>query len=203
MRSDLLVPGLFAALAAAFPTPAGEAQNATCHDIQILIAVGHGENYPGTQQSIAQKICSGRSSCATSNIAYPSTASGSYCSAIQQGIASGQSLLKSIAASCPQTKIVILGWSQVRCPLAPYRLRPHTSMPCLGSCSTQDQLEASDVYLQGAQVAGDLIAGGGGKAQGPVAGGCTQATSTAIDPTTSPGNQSTSDVSFILLLLLL
>ena len=99
-----------------FLTAVSAAPAATCNEVQIFIAVGHGETYPGTQRSIAQLVCAKHSSCGTANIDYPSTASGAYCASVETGIKNGIAAITSYASSCPSAKIVLTGWSQVRAP---------------------------------------------------------------------------------------
>lgn len=123
---------------------------ASCNDVQIFIAVGHGETYPGTQRSITSIVCGGRTKCGTTNIDYPSTASGDYCGSVETGIKNGIDSVTAYVTNCPSAKIVLTGWSQ------------------------------------GGQVASDIISGGGGVGQGPIA-KCTQKTSSGLSPTTAPG----------------
>jgi len=88
---------------------------AQCNKVQIFTAVGHGESYPGVQRSITTAVCQGISSCGVANILYPSTSSAknSGCKAIEQGIATGRTLITEYATKCPEAKIVVMGWSQV------------------------------------------------------------------------------------------
>lgn len=86
---------------------------AQCNKIQIFTAVGHGETYPGVQRSITTAVCQGLSSCGVANILYPSTSSGNGCKAIEEGIAYGRTAITDYATKCPDSKIVVMGWSQV------------------------------------------------------------------------------------------
>lgn len=103
----------FLALGAIGAASAQSADATTCHAVQIFLAVGHGETFPGVQQSIARQVCSGRSSCAYSNIAYPATSNGNYCQIATNAINTAVSDITSYAAKCPNAKIVLSGWSQV------------------------------------------------------------------------------------------
>jgi len=102
----------FLVLGAAGAASAQSANATTCQAVQIFIAVGHGETFPGGQESIAKQVCSGRSSCAYSNIDYPATSSGNYCQIATNAIKTAVSDITSYAAKCPDAKIVISGWSQ-------------------------------------------------------------------------------------------
>jgi acetylxylan esterase len=86
---------------------------AQCNKVQIFTAVGHGETYPGVQRSITTAVCKGLSSCGVANIQYPSTSSGNGCAAIEQGIAYGRTAITDYVTKCPESKIVVMGWSQV------------------------------------------------------------------------------------------
>jgi predicted small secreted protein len=86
---------------------------AQCNNVQIFTAVGHGETYPGVQRSITTAVCQGISSCGVANIQYPSTSSGNGCQAVEQGIATGRTVITDYVTKCPDSKIVVMGWSQV------------------------------------------------------------------------------------------
>jgi hypothetical protein len=88
---------------------------AQCNNVQIFTAVGHGETYPGVQRPITNAVCQGISGCGVANIQYPSTG-GNGCQAIEQGIATGRTLITDYATKCPDAKIVVMGWSQVSVP---------------------------------------------------------------------------------------
>src|SRR3569833_3312992 len=90
-----------------------QATASTCQDVQIFIAVGHGESFPGNQRSIAQGVCKGLSSCAYSNIDYPSTdETKGYCVNSVTGINSGFKTVTAYVQKCPTSKVVLTGWSQ-------------------------------------------------------------------------------------------
>lgn len=89
-------------------------QSTQCKDVHILIAVGHGESYPGAQKSIATAVCSKLSSCDYANIQYDSTSNGDFCVAVVGGIKNGKTALTNYVKQCPNSKIVLMGWSQVR-----------------------------------------------------------------------------------------
>src|SRR3569833_302753 len=92
-----------------------QATASTCQDVQIFIAVGHGESFPGNQRSIAQGVCKGRSSCAYSNIDYPSTdETKGYCVNSVTGINSGIKTVTAYVQKCPTSKVVLTGWSPGR-----------------------------------------------------------------------------------------
>jgi acetylxylan esterase len=85
---------------------------ATCNQVQIFIAVGHGETFPGTQLGIAKSVCQGRASCGYQEIVYRARDSGNYCVIAEEGIKSAVDALTKYATDCPDSKLVITGWSQ-------------------------------------------------------------------------------------------
>ena len=105
MRTTLVI-GLAVYVAAGFVA-------AQCNKVQIFTAVGHGETYPGVQRSITTAVCQGISSCGVANILYPSTVSGKGCEAVEEGIATGRTVITDYVTKCPDSKIVVMGWSQV------------------------------------------------------------------------------------------
>jgi len=111
MRNYKMRDTLAFLLAVAAPLAAAQ-----CNKIQIFTAVGHGETYPGVQRSITTAICRGLSSCGVANIQYPSTVSGKGCQAVEEGIATGRTVITEYVTKCPDSKIVVMGWSQVRTP---------------------------------------------------------------------------------------
>ncbi|KAK4142030.1 Alpha/Beta hydrolase protein [Dichotomopilus funicola] len=105
-KTSFLVLSAISAASAQSADPTG------CNEVQIFIAVGHGETFPGGQQSIAEQVCAGRSSCAYSNIDYPATAGGDYCQIATDAINTAVSDITDYVAGCPDAKIVLSGWSQ-------------------------------------------------------------------------------------------
>lgn len=82
-----------------------------CHAVHVFLARGTYEEYPGRQQVIASKICSGTSNCGFENIIYP--ADGDFCTSVDQGDRNGKSAITAYAARCPNAKIVLTGYSLV------------------------------------------------------------------------------------------
>ena len=107
---------MYTSLALSMLVAAAPLVAAQCNKVQIFTAVGHGEDYPGVQRSITTAVCQGISSCGVANIKYPSKAESGNpngCQAIVMGIETGKKLLTDYATKCPDSKIVVTGWSQV------------------------------------------------------------------------------------------
>jgi len=170
----MLSKSLIAVLGAlgAVSVSAQSATASTCKAVQIFLMMGHGETFPGNQQSIAKAVCNGRSSCAYSNFDYPATSTGDYCVMATKAISTALTDLTNYVAKCPDSKIVLSAWSQVS--------RCH---PVLSECNC---FKTDGCRDQGAWYLTDVISGGGGVGKG-IANGCIQPNSTALSPTTSPG----------------
>lgn len=83
----------------------------SCNDVQIFIARGSEEPYPGTQIAVVEQACAQLSSCGYTDITYPATFS-DYCNSVETGRSSGVSQLTAYAQACPSSKLVLTGWSQ-------------------------------------------------------------------------------------------
>jgi acetylxylan esterase len=99
-------------LSTLLPVAVLSAPAVTCNSVQIFIAVGHGETYPGLQLSIAKGVCQGLSSCGWQEIPYRSRDTGNYCVIAEEGIKNGVAALTKYVADCPDAKLVVTGWSQ-------------------------------------------------------------------------------------------
>jgi|TARA_R110002003_G_scaffold79_8_gene7085 hypothetical protein len=93
-------------------------QSSDCKAYHVFLARGSDEPYPGRQGNITREICSrlGSNDCGFENIEYPakSTAWGKdeWCKSAAKGAASGQSQMKAYAQKCPNSKLILLGFSQ-------------------------------------------------------------------------------------------
>ncbi|KAI1336274.1 carbohydrate esterase family 5 protein [Xylariaceae sp. FL0016] len=82
-----------------------------CEDVHVFIARGSEEPYPGRQESLVDVICDGLSSCGYEDITYPATFS-DYCDSVSAGVANGIAQLTAYAKSCPNSELVLTGYSQ-------------------------------------------------------------------------------------------
>lgn len=86
---------------------------AACADVHLFLARGTTEGYPGTLGSLATLVTGSINGSTYENILYPATQEGSTPS-YQEGIANGTAQVQAYAAACPDSKLVLLGYSQVR-----------------------------------------------------------------------------------------
>ena len=149
----LLTLSLSALLVSAAPTK----RQAPCEDVHIFLARGWNEQYPGRQGKLTGAICYGLPSCGYEDILYSSLPTDDYCASVAQGSQAGIDQMTAYAARCPNSKLVLSG------------------------------------YSQGANVAGNILAGGGGPFGTPP-NNCVIAPNVGLDPTTSPGNKSKTSI---------
>ncbi|TLD20281.1 hypothetical protein PspLS_08700, partial [Pyricularia sp. CBS 133598] len=89
-----------------------EERQAPCQDVHIFLARGTSEPYPGRQELTVNAICKGRSSCGFENIQYPAAFEPTYCSSVAQGVSNGINQITAYASRCPNSKLVLSGYSQ-------------------------------------------------------------------------------------------
>lgn len=121
-----------------------------CADVHIFIAKGWNEPYPGRQGKLAGSICWSLESCDYEDIHFSNAPEDDYCASVTEGAASGVAQMTAYAERCPNSKLVLSG------------------------------------YSQGANVAGDILGGGGGR----FGESCTIGQSAGLNPYSSPGNKS-------------
>ncbi|KAG4260118.1 hypothetical protein FPRO03_01941 [Fusarium proliferatum] len=106
LTSLFLIP-----LAIGAPSVDIEERQAPCQNVHIFLARGTDEPYPGRQSSLVSAICSGLPSCGYENINYPASFN-TYCTSIYAGITGGLSQITAYANRCPDSKLVLSGYSQ-------------------------------------------------------------------------------------------
>ncbi|EKG18199.1 Cutinase [Macrophomina phaseolina MS6] len=82
----------------------------TCAAVHILIARGTTEEYPGDMGSLANLIIANNGDADYENIIYPATFD--YISSTRQGMSATMNQLTAYVEACPDSKIVLLGYSQ-------------------------------------------------------------------------------------------
>ncbi|KAI1459603.1 carbohydrate esterase family 5 protein [Annulohypoxylon moriforme] len=102
-----LTTSLFLALVTAQETGSG-----TCTDTHIFLSRGNNEPYPGRQGKLAQAICSGLSSCDYEDIVFDNALQTEYCGAVEAGRKAGVAQITAYNKKCPDTKLVVSGYSQ-------------------------------------------------------------------------------------------
>lgn len=118
--SKMLVSVLAAALLLPWchALPAGAAKDAglagrqtSCAGVHILIARGTTEDYPGDMITLANLIIANNAGADYEDIIYPATFN--YIASTQQGMNATKSQLTAYVEACPESRIVLLGYSQV------------------------------------------------------------------------------------------
>jgi hypothetical protein len=93
-------------------------QTSDCRPYHIFLARGSDEPYPGRQGNLTRDICSriGSNDCGFENIEYPAKSSGwgpgEWCKSASAGAANGQAQMKAYNQRCPDSKLILLGYSQ-------------------------------------------------------------------------------------------
>ncbi|OAL54728.1 alpha/beta-hydrolase [Pyrenochaeta sp. DS3sAY3a] len=93
-------------------------QTQDCRPFHVFISRGSDEPYPGRLGNITHEICAaiGGEDCGFENVEYPakSTAWGKdeWCKSAGKGAASGQAQMKAFSEKCPDSKLILLGFSQ-------------------------------------------------------------------------------------------
>lgn len=81
-----------------------------CTDLHVFLIRGTNEPYPGISLPIAEAICAGQD-CSWSNVEYPATFQ-TYCNSASAGVESTIWAVSEYAERCPESKIVLSGFSQ-------------------------------------------------------------------------------------------
>ncbi|KAH8655264.1 cutinase-domain-containing protein [Xylariales sp. PMI_506] len=87
--------------------------SADCDDVHLFLARGNNEEYPGRQGAIADALCDGLSlSCSYENIIFSANLTDVYCTSVYEGAVNGISQLTAYAEECPDSMLVLSGYSQ-------------------------------------------------------------------------------------------
>ncbi|KAI0381334.1 carbohydrate esterase family 5 protein [Hypomontagnella monticulosa] len=107
-RAALLLSA--SALVAAQETGAGK-----CRDVHVFLSRGNNEPYPGRQGKLIGAIMStlvGLETCDYEDIVFNNALEVEYCSAVEEGRKAGIAQITAYNKRCPDTKLVISGYSQ-------------------------------------------------------------------------------------------
>ncbi|EFQ34152.1 cutinase [Colletotrichum graminicola] len=99
-------------LASAAPGKRQSTGTGSCTDLHLFIGRGWNEGYPGRHQSLIDATCSGLTSCDYEDIRFDATNADGYARAVEQGRASGVSQIRAYVTKCPNSKIVVSGYSE-------------------------------------------------------------------------------------------
>lgn len=87
-------------------------RQANCTNVQVFVARGSLEEIPGRQGKLVDAVCKDISSCGSTDIQYPATFD-AYCKSVGSGVAFALNAVETYAKACPNSKIVLTGYSQV------------------------------------------------------------------------------------------
>lgn len=182
-------PFLLVALLAAtrcLAAPAEATAAATrCNDVQVFLARGHGETVPGRLTAIVDKICGGEKKCGYQNINYDVRKTTAL--QLQAGFFPTTTWLTNVFGKANSSDTICddqaAGIEMAKQDLADYgRACPRAKLVLAG-------------WSQGGALVSDIIAGGGQGVSliGPF---CVQPNTTALSPSTFPGNRVAAIVTF-------
>lgn len=86
-------------------------ENTTCTDIHVMISRGTTESYPGTLRSLTDLVLDAYPGTNYEDIIYPATSEDTTPS-YHEGIVNATNQLTAYASSCPDSRILVLGYSQ-------------------------------------------------------------------------------------------
>ena len=104
-----------AILAIALGATLGSAQrvaSSSCDDVHVFIAKGNNEPYPGRQGKLVSAICDGVEGCDYEDIQFYNPRPAPYCGSVAEGASNGVAQITEYNARCPDTKLVVSGYSQ-------------------------------------------------------------------------------------------
>lgn len=84
----------------------------TCDDVHVFIAKGNNEPYPGRQGKLVAAICDGLQNCDYEDIQFYNPLPAPYCDSVAEGASNGVAQITSYHEKCPNTKLVVSGYSQ-------------------------------------------------------------------------------------------
>ncbi|EDU49700.1 Cutinase domain containing protein [Pyrenophora tritici-repentis] len=94
-------------------------QTTDCKPFHIFVVRGSDEPYPGRLGNLTKQICDeigGSDACGFENVEYPAKSTawgqGVWCDSASKGAANGQAQMKDYNANCPDSKLIVLGFSQ-------------------------------------------------------------------------------------------
>ncbi|RPA80867.1 alpha/beta-hydrolase [Ascobolus immersus RN42] len=114
---NLLLP-IVLALAAANSISAQVTNPLDCSDVHFFLARGSNEKYPGFLGETVDVVCDEVEtrekslSCDYEDVIYPAALGSGYCDSVEQGITALGQRVRSYARRCPESKLVLLGFSQ-------------------------------------------------------------------------------------------
>lgn len=83
-----------------------------CEDVHFFLARGNNEPYPGRQGALVAATCDGLSSCGYEDLIYSALYTDLSCQTTYDGTMAGITQLTSYAERCPNSKLILAGYSQ-------------------------------------------------------------------------------------------
>jgi hypothetical protein len=87
-------------------------RDTTCDAVHMFLARGNNEPYPGRQGQLVAAICKNMSSCGYEDLIYSALYTDLYCQTVYDGTVAGHVQLAEYASKCPDSKLILLGYSQ-------------------------------------------------------------------------------------------
>lgn len=90
-----------------------------CKPFHVFVARGSDEPYPGRLGNLTSEICAGiggSEECGYEDVEYPAKSSAwgatAWCDSASKGAKNGQDQMKAYSEKCPNSKLIVLGFSQ-------------------------------------------------------------------------------------------
>lgn len=83
-----------------------------CDDVHLFLARGNNEPYPGRQRNIVNGVCGQLDNCGYEDIYFTAGEEQVYCDTVHQGTLNGQAQIINYAVRCPDSLLVVTGYSQ-------------------------------------------------------------------------------------------
>lgn len=91
-------------------------ETSECQQYHFFLARGSDSSYPGHQGPLVKLVCDQLQDCGYEDINYPanssSTGPGNWCPSAHKGAINGQEQVRNYAERCPDSKLIISGFSQ-------------------------------------------------------------------------------------------
>ncbi|KAK8131390.1 hypothetical protein PG984_007828 [Apiospora sp. TS-2023a] len=111
---SILVSALALAQAAVAAPSVMHPRQANCTNVQVFVARGSLEEIPGRQGKLVDAVCGtmpAGTTCGSTDIQYPATFD-AYCKSVGSGVSFALKAIEAYAAACPDSKMVLTGYSQ-------------------------------------------------------------------------------------------
>jgi acetylxylan esterase len=110
--STILRTALVAGVASAASIERRQMVTDSCAEVHIFLAKGNNEPYPGRMGAVVSAVCEGLESCDYEDIQMNNMRADPYCSGVSEGTENGRAQIIAYNARCPDSKLVLSGFSQ-------------------------------------------------------------------------------------------